>query len=377
MKFTTPLKLVSGLVLALVLLAPSAWAATHIVTVGDNFFSPANLTIQVGDTVEWRNATGGMSHNVTANNRSFASVTATSFTFTQTFNTAGTVNYLCTIHPDTMNGVITVQGGPAPAPELVLTEVSVAAGSYHRGSIISIVAEVDNIGDADSGDYSVSYYASSDITITAQDTLLGTQQRANLEAGEDSNRSFNATIPASLAAGSYFIGAIIEFTDANNANNNNADNESIAVTEASGFQVNAGMNDAWYNPATDGQGFFVTVFPKLQLMFLGWFTYDVERPPQGVTATIGEPGHRWITASGGISGDTATLDVDLVVGGVFDSELPEPSHTPDGTITIKFNSDCVTAQLTYDIAAANVSGVIPIQRIAGDNIALCHALKTQ
>lgn len=377
MKFTTSLKFVSGPILALLIFAPSSWAATHIVTVGDNFFSPSSLTIEVGDTVEWRNASGGMSHNVTANNRSFESVTATSFTFSQTFNTAGTFNYLCTIHPDTMNGVITVQGGPAPAPELALTEVSVASGSYPRGSLISIVAEVENLGNAASGAYSIKHYASNDSNITAQDTLLGTQNRASLAAGEDSNGSFIATLPANLAPGTYFIGSIINFTDANSANNINADNEAITVTQAGSFKINAGMNDAWYNPATDGQGFFVTVFPNIQRMFLGWFTYDVELPAQGVTATIGGPGQRWITAFGEISGDTATLDVDLVVGGVFDSELPEPSHAPDGTITIKFNNDCITAQLTYNITAANVSGVIPMQRIAGDNIALCHALQTQ
>ena len=27
--------------------------------------------------------------------------------------------------------------------------------------------------------------------------------------------------------------------------------------------LNPGLNDAWYNPETDGQGFFITVFPDL------------------------------------------------------------------------------------------------------------------
>ena len=377
MKYDALLKRVSALILPMFVLVPSAWSATHIVTVGDNFFTPSSLTIEVGDTVEWRNAAGGMSHNVTANDRSFASVTSSSFTFSQTFDTAGTVSYLCTIHPDQMNGVITVQGGPVPEPELALTEVSVAAGSYHQGSFISIVAQVDNTGTAASGEYSVAFYASNNGTITAEDTLIGSQDRASLEAGENSNRSFNAIIPASLATGTYFIGAIVNFADSNSDNNTNADDEVIIVTEADSFKINAGMNDAWYNPATDGQGFFVTVFPNIQKMFLGWFTYDVELPDPDITATIGDPGQRYMTAFGDISGDTATLQVDLVTGGIFDSAEPVPSHQPDGTITIKFNDDCITGELTYDIIAANVAGVIPIQRIAGDNIALCKALQTQ
>ncbi len=88
------------------------------------------------------------------------------------------------------------------------------------------------------------------------------------------------------------------------------------------FGINAGMNDAWYSPATSGQGFLITVFEDAGLVFLAWFTFDVERPPADVTAILGDPGHRWVTAQGPFSGDTATLNVTVTSGGVFDS--PEP-----------------------------------------------------
>jgi len=59
----------AGVVLAALSLASPLMAqTTHTVTVGDNFFSPANLTIQAGDTVRWVNAGGGNPHNVTQNN---------------------------------------------------------------------------------------------------------------------------------------------------------------------------------------------------------------------------------------------------------------------------------------------------------------------
>jgi len=359
--------------LGLLFLSSTAMAqTTHIVTVGDNFFSPSSLTIQVGDTVEWRNAAGGMAHNVTANNGSFASSTASSFTFSQTFTSAGTVNYSCTVHLG-MNGVITVQATAAEA-ELVLREVSVAAGTYPQGSSISIDAEVENTGNASSGGFNIRHYASTNSGITAQDTLLGTESRSNLPAGENSHGPFNATIPASLAPGSYFIGSIVQFSDGNSGNNTNVAEDTINVTAVGNpFQINAGLNDAWYNPATDGQGFFVIVFPVLNKMFLSWFTYDVERPPQDVTAMLGDPGHRWITAFGDISGDTATLAVDVASGGVFDSGQPAPVHQPDGTITIRF-SDCMQGEVSYDISSLGLTGVVPIQRLASDNVALCESL---
>lgn len=146
------------------------------------------------------------------------------------------------------------------------------------------------------------------------------------------------------------------------------------VTAEPSFNINSGLNDAWFDPATAGQGFFITVFEDTGIVFLAWFTYDVERPPEDVTAILGEPGHRWVTAQGPFTGDTAMLDVFITSGGVFDS--PEPAVGPparDGTMTIKWDG-CGSGLLTYDIPSAGEPGSVPIQRIVPDNIPLCEAL---
>ena len=137
--------------------------------------------------------------------------------------------------------------------------------------------------------------------------------------------------------------------------------------------INAAMADAWYNPDTDGQGFFITVFEDAGLVFLAWFTFDVERPPADVTAILGEPGHRWLTAQGPFDGDTAVLDVYVTSGGVFDSAEPLVERVQDGTITITWN-DCSTATLSYDIPSGG-QGIIPLQRIVDDNVPLCETLQ--
>jgi len=144
-----------------------------------------------------------------------------------------------------------------------------------------------------------------------------------------------------------------------------------------GFQINAGLNDAWYNPATSGQGFFITVFPDLGLVSLAWFTYDTALPAEGAPANLRDAGHRWITALGPFTGNRAVMNIDITSGGLFDTPS-EVQHTEpegsDGTITLSFES-CNSAMVEYDITSINRQGSVPIQRVANDNIALCETLK--
>ena len=145
------------------------------------------------------------------------------------------------------------------------------------------------------------------------------------------------------------------------------------ATEAA-FQINAGMNDAWYNTATPGQGFFMTVYPDLKKVFIANFTFDTVVPDASVTAQLGDPSQRWLTAYGDYSGNRATLDVELTSGGIFDASDPAPTQTEGyGTFILEF-SDCNNGTITYDIPSLGLQGVIPITRVASDNIALCEAL---
>jgi hypothetical protein len=94
-----------------------------------------------------------------------------------------------------------------------------------------------------------------------------------------------------------------------------------------------------------------------------------------VTAILGEPGHRWLTAQGLYDGDTANLTIYVTKGGVFDSAEPAASVEldGDGTLTLEF-ADCTEGLVSYEITSLGISGKIPIQRITPDNVALCETL---
>mgnify|MGYP003396979078 FL=1 len=113
-------------------------------------------------------------------------------------------------------------------------------------------------------------------------------------------------------------------------------------------------------------------------MFVAWFTFDTERPPEDVGALLGEPGHRWLTAQGSYVGDTANLTIFVTEGGVFDAAVPAATTDPagDGTMTIEF-ADCENGLASYEIASLGISGEIPIQRIVQDNVAQCQLLNTE
>jgi plastocyanin len=231
---------------------------THDVGVNDSFFSPSDITIEVGDTVRWINAAGGMPHNVTADDFSWNSETDDEFIYERTFNSIEEVLYHCTVH-------------------------SSPGGNFMNG-------------------------------------------RVNVVQGGGND-----------------------------------------------FQINAGLNDSWFNPATNGQGFFITVFPDIESIFLAWFTYDTERPDPSVMANLGEPGHRWLTAFGEYSGGSSLLEVELTEGGVFNSAEPPVTQTEDGTILLECTG-CNACTITYDITSPGVQGVIPIERIVLDNVPACEEM---
>ena len=107
-----------GIAVASLMLAGGAVAvaATRAVEIADFAFSPATLTINIGDRVRWTNS-DSVAHTATATNGSFDTGSiepgeAASVRFTQ----PGTYRYACTPHP-TMKGTIRF-GQPEPSPRI-------------------------------------------------------------------------------------------------------------------------------------------------------------------------------------------------------------------------------------------------------------------
>jgi len=145
---------------------------------------------------------------------------------------------------------------------------------------------------------------------------------------------------------------------------NVCEGRSGSATQA--VDINAGMDGAWFDPSTSGQGFFIDSHTNPaggNFIFVSWFTYGDE--------TVS--GQRWLTAQGSFEGSIAEIDVFETTGGSFD-DPQAPNTTNVGTMSIDF-TDCSNAQLSYSLPADPVAGGIDITRAIPGSQALCEELR--
>jgi PKD repeat protein len=194
--------------------------------------------------------------------------------------------------------------------------------------------------------------------------------------GDGASSSAKNPAHSYAAAGTFDVGLTV--SDNDGASDSQSHNVVVTDPSAIPFLINAGISDAWFFPATGGQGFFIIVWEGSKTIFLAWFTFDTERPPDDVMALLGEPGHRWIIGLGPYDGDTALLDVFLSSGMIFDSGVPpvDTVQYPGATIEIVWSS-CSEGLVKYNIPSLMLVGEVPIQRIVEDKVPACLAAQAQ
>jgi plastocyanin len=77
---------------------PQPTAASNVVGMKDGRFEPASIEVKAGQLVTWTN-NDTASHTVTADSGGFDLVLKARMSGKRRFNTPGTINYYCRIHP--------------------------------------------------------------------------------------------------------------------------------------------------------------------------------------------------------------------------------------------------------------------------------------
>ena len=94
------------LALALAAIAVPAHAETIQIVIQNLAFTPAEVSVKIGDTIEWVNK-DVFAHTATARNGDFDINQPPKKTVTSVLNKTGTVEYYCRFHPN-MKGVLKI-----------------------------------------------------------------------------------------------------------------------------------------------------------------------------------------------------------------------------------------------------------------------------
>jgi plastocyanin len=114
---------------------------TAAVTIANFAFDPATLTIEVGTTVTWTNQDSA-AHTATGDTFDTGEL-AQGESGSVTFDTEGTFDYICSIHPNMTGTIVVTAAGGQPAP--TATAPSTGLPATGSGSSLSSTASQTNI----------------------------------------------------------------------------------------------------------------------------------------------------------------------------------------------------------------------------------------
>ncbi|MCZ0943013.1 MAG: hypothetical protein OXJ53_08150 [Gammaproteobacteria bacterium] len=124
-------------------------------------------------------------------------------------------------------------GGGTQAPDLVVESASVDDSTPDTGDSFTLKATVRNRGDGRAGATTLRYYRSSNSTITANDTEVGTDAVGGLAASATSPESISLTAPST--AGTYYYGACVDSVSGESSTANNcSDGVRVEVSDGGG-----------------------------------------------------------------------------------------------------------------------------------------------
>ncbi|MCX6924081.1 MAG: hypothetical protein NT154_12860, partial [Verrucomicrobia bacterium] len=207
--------------------------ATKTFSVASNLLAEG-FTVQIASGNSWLSAspTSG-----TAGAKGGATITVTANS--AVLNTPGTYTGSISVVASSGTKTVTVTFEVLqPKPDLwIQSGAKVTPSEVRPGAQVQVSAwVVNNAGNAAGGPFTVGYYLSTDSVITAADVSLGSIYYGySLSAGASTNPvgPANLTIPAATAPGTYWVGTLVDSTNA--VSELNEANNSIATQIAIGW----------------------------------------------------------------------------------------------------------------------------------------------
>ncbi|PIV33451.1 MAG: hypothetical protein COS34_07645, partial [Lysobacterales bacterium CG02_land_8_20_14_3_00_62_12] len=129
-----------------------------------------------------------------------------------------------------------------------------------------------------------------------------------------------------------------------------------SVVAGTAKSLDSGLNGAWFEPASSGQGLMFQAIPTFDTLFATWFTYD----PEGAADDPSQ--QHWFSLQGPLgSGEQTTLAIIRSTGGALNRE-PANNRQQVGTATLS-RLACDRLDIDYQFDDSEVAG--PFRRISG------------
>ena len=189
------------------------------------YYQSSDTTITAADTEVWTDAIGGLAGSGSAGQ----SVDLTAPSTPGTYYYGACVDAVTNESDTTNNCSESVQVTvPEPRrPELMVTSAAVSDSGPVTGAAFTLSATVRNAGDGAAEATTLRYYRSSDATITAVDTEVGTDTIPGLAGSGNSSESVGLTAPS---PGTYYYGACVDaVADETDTTNNCSTSVQITV----------------------------------------------------------------------------------------------------------------------------------------------------
>ena len=256
-----------------------------------------------------------------------------------------------------------------------------ASGSTNQ--VVTVSDTVQNQGTSAIGAYYVGYYLSADPQITIADTRLGARYIPGLAVGASSSGNFSVAIPSSLPGGTYYWGAIADFTQTqpeSDESNNAIAGNAIVVTPGADLTMTA-MN----GPAIGATGQVVTISDTIKnqgTSAIGghYVGYYLSADPV-ITANDLRLGARFVqnlAAGASSSGNVSFgIPVNLMPGtyywGVIADFTQTQSESNENNNALVGNTILIHAG--GDLVMTNVNG--PSEMINGESVTIAMTVKNQ
>ena len=210
----------------------------------ESFYLSTDRTITATDTFLGSFALGSLAAGATVENERVISIPGSLATGSYYLGvivdwngSTGSISEAIEVNNDGVAASRTSIGDPSAGVDLYAASIDGPA-SATSGTTIPVAVVISNGGGNSASAFTNRYYLSTDTFINAaEDTLIGSYSWSGLGFASSQSENRVMTVPASLAAGTYYLGVLVDadsqVVETDESNNIGLDSQSIAVTEPS------------------------------------------------------------------------------------------------------------------------------------------------